>query len=230
MRKYLDKIKSYAKALKKSAKWNNTGTTVGSLSTRSDHASDYVYEFFCYLSIIQDLKKNYLLEYYPGKKKKANLFPKAPTDKKDRPFFYLNDKKTGKRLYQVCAGTFVKSTVGTNRAPDISFQLGNASRTLPGYSKVLMIYDAKRKRSGSKSKKIGEGQYSYFSTMISELELTNASNNKIKFERFKDFNGNCLITNSSVHKPSIKRNRHHKLKVVEHFDHKSDMRKVKITG
>jgi hypothetical protein len=230
MREYLEKIKRFSDALCTSAKWHNSEKTVGSLSTGTANACDYIYEFFCYLSILQDLNHHYELEYYSGAGVKENLFPKGPADKEGHPLFYLVDKTSKQKILQVCAGTKIESKLSTKRAPDISFQNENACLKLPKYSDVKMIYDTKRKRPDSKSKSLGESQFAYFAIMIKELGQENANSNMFVFKNFKDFNGNCLITNSKARRGDSKQNQFHALKEVENFDDVLDLKKITVIG
>lgn len=230
MREYLEKIKRYSEALCTSAKWHNSEKTVGSLSTRTANACDYIYEFFCYLSILGDLNHHYELEYYSGAGEKQNLFPKGPSDKEGHPFFFVVDKISKQRLLQVCAGTKVESKLLTKRAPDISFQSENACLKLPKYSDVKMIYDTKRKRPDTTSKSLGESQFAYFAIMIKELGQENAHANKYLFNNFKEFNGNCLITNSKARRGDVTQNQFHAVKEVENFDDLLDLKKINVIG
>jgi hypothetical protein len=229
MRDYLNKLSTYTKTLKKCSKWIDTNKTVGKLDLNSVRGKDYIYELFCYLTILNDLSNNYILEYYPGFGKNQNCFPYAPSKKEGRPFFYLLNKNKDKFL-QVCAGTKIKSIIDNNRAPDISFQNPNADLNLPQYNEILMIFDAKRKRENSNSEKVLESQYSSFAVMIKELGTEEAHLKKIEFKEFVKFNGNCLITNKKACRGIKKANELHKLKEIEFFDEKVDIKKINIIG
>jgi hypothetical protein len=230
MKEYLDKIKNYSTILCKSAKWHNSGKAIGGLSIGTANACDYIYEFFCYLVIIEDLEVNYDLEYYSGTGGKQNLFPKAPSEKNGHPFFYLIEKGGTKKLVQICAGTKIESKLSEKRAPDISFQKPSACLVDPKFTDVLMIYDAKRKRPSSSSKSIGESQYSYFAIMVKELELEKAASQTLCFTKFKLFNGNCLITNAKARRGKENDNTFHHLKEVENFDDKLDLGRINVIG
>ena len=162
MKDYLDKIKNYSKTLTKCANWQNTNTSLFASSTQSDKEKDYVYELFCYFAILKDLIANYDLEYYKGTAQKENVFPKSPARKDGYPFFYVVEKTTQKKVFQVCAGTMIEAITKNFRSPDISFQIAHSSLSSPTYLDTKLIFDAKRKRIGSNSEKLSIGQYSYF--------------------------------------------------------------------
>ena len=229
MKEYINKIKEISKILQKCARWDSSKKSISNLNNRSNNGKDYIYEFYCYLTVLKDLKSNYKLEYVSGGPNK-DKFPRGPAPKKDVPFFYLLSKTTKQKAYQVCAGTQIKAIVSGYRAPDISFQKHNADLDDPSSKDLIMIFDTKRKRPGSMNPKISEGQYSYFSTMIRELGVDKKKFPKIKFNRLHSFIGNCLITNNEAHSQHEADNRFHKLKEVEYYDYKADLRKVKVIG
>ncbi|MBQ0786583.1 MAG: hypothetical protein KBT69_03725 [Oceanihabitans sp.] len=79
----LKEIKDYAIALRKASSWSNSNETIAHIQTSDNEETkrEYIYEFYCYLRILKDLKVNYDLELIPGELQKV-LFPKAPALKR----------------------------------------------------------------------------------------------------------------------------------------------------
>ena len=230
MKAYLDKIKTVSKHLNACSQWKESKTSLSKIYDKSDSDKDFIYEFFCYLAILNDLSLNYDLLFVKGKDKSEFIFPKSPANKSKFPYFLLLDKTSKQTIYQVCSGTFVIS-IGKNkkRAPDISFQKPTAHKSNPTYKEIEFAFDAKRKRNPS-AKKLSKGQYSYFTNMISELDLRNINTKLLLFEKFSLLNGNCLITNLEGSSKDHELNKHHNIKEVEFFDFTLDEKKINIIG
>jgi hypothetical protein len=229
MKEYLKKINTIGKHLKSCSSWRNSKKSISYLKDITEKDKDYVYEFYCYLSILKDLSNNYGIVYVSGKGADKHAFPRNPANKEGIPFFYITNKSDPKERYQVCAGTYIQSKIKTFNAPDISFQAGSASLIDPIYKDLNMIFDSKRKRAGSKNPKISKGQYAYFAHMIKEFGLAKDPKFSMQFSDLKEFNGNCLITNSRAYSGEINANEFHNLKEVEYFDDKLDLGKIKVT-
>jgi hypothetical protein len=185
MKEYLSKINQIGKHLKNCASWNTSKKSISNINSGSDSEKDYVYEFFCYLTILNDLTVNYDLIYYPGAGSTMDIFPRNPANKEGVPFFFITNKKTNDK-FQVCAGTFIKSQISRFRAPDISFQLEGSHLSDPQYTDVKMIYDTKRKRPTTKNQKLSDSQYSGFTVMIKELNLENAALEDLSLISFRN--------------------------------------------
>lgn len=142
----IDQINSFASSLYDVSKWKTSSDPFGHIDPKT--ADNYVYEFYCYMRILEDLQTNYKVRFVPG----TNTFPKKSADKKNGwSRFDLYDKNNGTLLFQVCAGTNIEHTAIANYtvAPDISFQTDN-SPAEPNENHVLMIFDSKYK-TGKKS-------------------------------------------------------------------------------
>lgn len=230
MKAYLDKIKAISKHLTYCAQWKESKSSISKIYNKTNSDKDYIYEFFCYLAILDNLSLSYDLEFIPGKGEKEFVFPKSPANKSDYPYFVIIDRSSKDVINQVCSGTFVVS-IGTNkkRAPDISFQKPNADRNSPTYKEIDFAFDAKRKRDPS-AKKLSKGQYSYFTNMISELDLRKPVTTYLTFTKFPSLHGNCLITNLEGNSKDSDLNIHHNIKEVEFFDFELDLTKINVIG
>jgi hypothetical protein len=63
---FVNHISSYASLLQKGAVWQNSTEVLAPVLGDDDHkqaTKDYIYEFYCYLCIIVDLKANYKIEF-----------------------------------------------------------------------------------------------------------------------------------------------------------------------
>ena len=54
----LKEIKDYAKSLRKASRWSNSNETIAHIQTSKNEKTkrEYIYEFYCYLRILKDLK------------------------------------------------------------------------------------------------------------------------------------------------------------------------------
>ena len=122
MDKKLDKVKEYVEKLAKASKWKGSKDTIISIqqSKSLKNKKEYIYEFYCLISILIDLKENYKVEITNNGS--VNYFPKSPASKKGFPFFKILDKQTMNELFQVCAGIDIVGLADETSAPDISFQ------------------------------------------------------------------------------------------------------------
>ena len=233
MKELLKEIKQYAKTLSTASKWNGTKESIAAIEAQKNkkNGTDYIYEFFCYLTVLSDLKNNYELQFEKGSGRFRYAFPKAPALKKGKPYFKALNIKTSTEEFQICAGTkiatgFVKPK---HRAPDISFQKPN-TKDDPTSSDVYMIFDAKFNRPNSLKEATGQAEFSYVSQMIRDLKLEQAPLSPIIFDKLKDLLGNCIITNGRSSDSDIIRNKTNYLKEVENFTVPFNPKKIKVTG
>jgi len=221
MNAILKKIDEYAAALKKAGLWHTSRTPVGYIKKTKSHEQakdNFIYEFYCYLRIVMDLSQNYALEYEAGAGDNKNKFPQGPAAKSGRPFFRLKDKN-GNVVYQVCAGTEIKTIAGTKtNAPDISFQTPDADMDEPAADDVKLIIDAKYNRPTSDSDSFQEAQFDHFAMMIRNLNVESADQEKIQFGSLSTFKGNCILTNNKAFKADQAYLALHKVTEVEDFD------------
>lgn len=210
MKQLLRALDQYAKDLKSVSVWKSSRQILGNVKQGKD---DFIYEFYCYIRIIVDLKSNYNLNYCAGNGIKKNMFPKKPCDKKGRPYFTLLDKK-GKGIYQICAGSKIKVKHGNKYdAPDISFQSANATDS-PTFSETKLIMDAKYCN-------VSKGQYNDFAMMINNLNTVNAENEKLIFKELSGIKGNCLISFGETYTQDLDYIKSHHISAIEHFNQKN---------
>ena len=215
----LKEIKKYALALRKASRWINSNQTIAHVQTSNNEETkrEYIYEFYCFLRVLKDLKANYDLELIPGEKHGV-LFPKAPGLKKNYPYFSVKSKKKGKERFQLCTGIKIVGWAGESSAPDISFLNKKTGKT-PSFNDVFMIYDAKFKH--NESKKVSDSEFSKVCYMIKNLDCETPLKKKIKFHEFigdKDINGNCLLTNGFAFKENEDHHKFFNIKEAEQFD------------
>jgi len=208
----LKQIHKLSEKLHFESKWYDRNEPFG--HTNNDSEDDYIYEFYCYLKILKDLKTHYKIKYDKGNKG----FPTKPAKKEGYSKFLLLDKNSNNKLFQVCAGTKIikhNGKVSDTDAPDISFQKSDANDN-PNYNDVLMIMDAKYKL--NPSKKLTKPIIEQFATIVRDLKVENANTEPINFDNYKDLKGNCLITNGLAHKKKETYCKNNFIKQVEKFD------------
>jgi len=192
--KIINALNQYAASLEKAAVWQNSRDIIGNVKGGKD---DFIYEFYCYLRIIKDLKENYVIKYSEGAGSTKNKFPKKPANKKGRPYFKIN-KKDGTPLYHVCAGTKIKVQHGNKYdAPDISFQSADSPEDKPCHDHVKLIMDAKY--IADKDGSVSKGSYNDFCMMIWNLDTLDAQKENISFNEFREVNNNCIISNRKAY-------------------------------
>lgn len=212
----LDQIKKYAELLSKASKWSSSGEQILNIEsmTEGDNKKEYIYEFYCFLRIIEDLRHSFDIEMVNIGKNK--VFPKAPASKKNYPFFIVKDKNSGNKLFEICTSIDIIGLAGETSAPDISFLHSNG-KTVPSYEDVFMLFDAKYKHDLSTN--VHESEFQKVASMVINLDTKDASKNTtVLFNELVKFLGNCLITNSSAYKTNAKHHELFSIKEVESFD------------
>jgi hypothetical protein len=224
----LDKINDLAVSIAKVSSWSNSKDAFGHIiidkkGVEKVAQKDYIYEFYCYMKIIEDLDKkpNHKIKFIKGN----GIFPKKPVLKNNRPYFIL--KVDRKEVFQICSGTKIQTKIiNITKAPDISFQSMTADDKLPSHKDILAIYDAKY----SQSKNVNsfqEGQMVLFSDMIKLLKLKKPTDISMYFTDFKDFKGNCLITNKKSLTNDLDLLKYYKMTIIEDFDEKQKINVIK---
>lgn len=218
----LKKIEKLAVIVRKKSEWYNSKRPFGHISSTIGK-KDYLYEFFCYLQILNDLNANYEIRYVP----KSKLFPRKPGNKKDTPYFLIIDKTTSQPIYQVCAGVNITITKDTDYtiAPDISFQSHDASDN-PTEKDVYLVMDAKY-RSNPRKSKLAISDLREFHAILTDLNLISSSKRSLKTHKIDFVNFNCLITNGSGAEGKAYYCKNRNMKQVENFNLKS---KFKVIG
>lgn len=203
----LDKINEYVEALAKASVWHGSKESIPFISELDEDTSQfYIYELYCYIRIVEDLKnvEEYQLEYIPGSGDFLHKFPKAPADKGGKPRFHVLNKN-GEIIFQVCAGTKVEGYGGVNFSPDISFQNGKEEKGEdPDHNNLIMIHDAKfQQKPGSTLRRDEVFKFAGI-LQIYHLNLKNNSRSiNVKFNKLKGLDGNCLLTNVKGNKDIV---------------------------
>lgn len=192
MSDFISYIKEYADLLSKCSVWHNTKEILAPVVGIDDKASDnYIYEFYCYIRIVEDLRINYRIEFVPGEGKFEYKFPQAAAVKKGKPRFHAF--KNGNLQFQICAGTKISCEIDSEENhPDISFQIATASEE-PTQEDLILIMDAKYKEDNNS--RLPKDEVYKFGQIVDLFDLRKVSSMIIEFSMYKEFNKNCLITN-----------------------------------
>lgn len=212
----LDRIKKYAETLGKASKWANSGDQITSIESiqNEESKSEYIYEFYCLMRILDDLANKYDIEITNNTA--INVFPKAPASKKNYPYFLVKEKGTGKLLFEVCTGVDIKGLADETSAPDISFQLPQ-DHLLPTHQEVFMIFDAKFKH--KLTAKVSDLEFYKVAGMVKNLACEDADKNAIMdFFSLAKLKGNCILTNANSYKSNHSHHNLFNIKEVEKFD------------
>jgi hypothetical protein len=208
----VNEIREYANRLKDAAKWHSSGEAISQI--QKDNKKDYVYEIYVYFRVLADLKKNYTLLYCPGANDN-HYFPKKAGNKRNFPHFEIYEEGSADPKFQICAGTKVSSPFKSEtRAPDISFQKGDASNE-PCQEDVLMIFDAKHKLNEDSKLPSDEVDVFIRATQLYKLDEKDLPN--ILFNELYELKGNCIITNAKAHSVDDAYVKNNKIKEVENF-------------
>lgn len=214
----LNKLKA---ATKKLTKWESSGLAFGhfnvidSVATNTDGA-DKIYEFYCLLRILDDLRHNYNITLIPGTPA-GKIFPQAPSLKRGWPYFKIINKKSSGNKYQVCYGTKIKLSLAplTTIAPDISIQDYNAGDD-PDENEVELIMDAKFKYDNSHALPVN--QIHDFMQRVNALSTQTAAALPIALNSLLNIKSNCLLTNGKALMDQKKYCSLYKILQVENFD------------
>jgi len=197
MKEFIKTIKDYAVLLNKCSTWHNSKDILAPIITEANTelaADCYIYEFYCYISIIVDLMNKYEIRFKEGKGAFKYKFPQAAANKAGKPMFLA--QKNGQTQFQICAGTKINGLIDSEENhPDISFQLPSASDN-PTHNDLIIIIDAKfSEQEGS----LPKTEVYKFGMIIDLFELRGLPKDKIKFHKYEGFSANCLITNGKAY-------------------------------
>lgn len=176
------------------SKWDSSNEVFGYFQNLKKKANeDKIYEFYVYMRILSDLKKNYTVKFVPNKNA---VFPKAPALKSNYAYFVVNSKIDSSG-YQICYGTKIELSYSpkTLTAPDISFQDLNSPAN-PNENHIKIIMDVKYKYDSDENMNIA--LIHAFMQQITALKTSNAGSENLVFNRLSDFKCNCLITNGEI--------------------------------
>jgi hypothetical protein len=218
MKDYLKHIQTYAQLLQEGSVWRDTKEILAPIISddgNGDVADNYIYEFYCYICIIIDLRQSYDLEFIEGDGKFQFMFPRAASLKKGKPRFHAS--KNGRLEFQVCAGTKINCIINSEKNhPDISFQIPDASDD-PVESDLIIIMDAKFKEGQHAS--LPKDEVYKFGIIVDLFDLRKQPSTKIEFNLFKKFYGNCLISNAKAYSDAddLRLLKKYAIKEVENF-------------
>lgn len=195
MSNFISTLKEYSSLLQTCSVWENSKDILAPIVTDEDTSIStdcYIYEFYCYIRIIVDLKNNYIIKFKEGKGKTKYKFPQAAANKDGKPLFLAyNDKNEIE--FQVCAGTKIDALFDSEENhPDISFQLPTASEN-PTHEDLILIMDAKFKENDKEP--IPKTEVYKFGVIVDLFNLRGKLKKSIIFHELKGLESNCLITN-----------------------------------
>ncbi len=214
-------LKRLKKATEKLTRWESSGKAFGHYQVIESKATitnraDSLYEFWCLMKILVDLKVNYNITLVPGDPA-GKIFPQSPALKKGRPYFKIDLKTDSNNKYQVCYGTKIKLSLApmTTIAPDISIQKHDATDN-PDESMVELIMDAKFKYRNTA--KLPIEQIHAFMQRVNALQTHNANKITLQFNRLTPLKSNCLLTNGQALTDQREYCVLNNIKQVEQFD------------
>lgn len=192
----INDIRKLKKETEKLTKWESSKKAFGHFKNIETSKDDRIYEFYCLLRILDDLKTNYIITLIPGTKAKK-IFPLSPGKKIGWSRFELIPKNKNRSKYQVCFGTSIKisSSPQTSIAPDISFQNIDATDD-PDETMVQLVMDAKYK--SKITSKLDISLIREFKAIINDLKIEKADSIDLLFNNLKDLKSNCLLTNAKT--------------------------------
>jgi len=197
MSNFISMLKEYSSLLKVCSVWENSKDILAPIVTDEDTSvatGCYIYEFYCYIRIIVDLRNSYRIIFKEGKGKTKYKFPQAAAHKDGKPLF-LAYNDNNELEFQVCAGTKIDGLFDSEENhPDISFQLPTASEN-PNHADLILIMDAKFREDERES--IPKAEVYKFGVIVDLFDLRGALKKNIIFDELKGLESNCLITNGS---------------------------------
>lgn len=202
-------------------KWDSSKNAFGHFKVIKAKATntkgaDKIYEFYCLMRILEDLRVYYNISLHPGTRT-GKIFPEAPSPKKGWPYFIIQQKAETPNKFQVCFGTEIKLSKApkTTIAPDISIQKHDSTDD-PDETMVELIMDAKFKYKITSTLSIE--QIHAFMQRIKALDTMNVDTLPLFFNKFKDLKSNCLLTNGKALTHQEDYCKLNKTKQVEQFD------------
>jgi hypothetical protein len=186
------KIKELSVRLESAGRWEKSKRSIGEVIKGN---KNYIYEFYCLITIISDLSVNHKVEFVKGQGKDPYKFPKGSALKKNSPKFLIKDKNNNV-ITQVCAGTRVESQYSSPKFhPDISFQKPTAGDK-PEFNELIAIMDAKFKKDPNQKLPIDE--IHSFTGQLRAFKLDSLKRpHSLNFHNLKPVFGNSILTNGN---------------------------------
>jgi len=191
-------LRQLKNATEKLTKWESSGKAFGHYQVLEPNATntagaDRIYEYYCLMKILNDLKANYTVILKPSIRA-GNIFPGRPANKVGWAYFVIENKKDKTNKFQVCYGTKIKLSTApkTKIAPDITFQKSSSTND-PDETMVELIMDAKFKYNADHALTIE--QIHAFIQRVNALQTTGAGTINLVFNSLGSLKSNCLLTN-----------------------------------
>lgn len=215
----LQEIKKLKTATEKLTKWETSGQAFGHFKYIESKPADKIYEFYCLMKIIEDLRTHYIISLIPGTRDKR-VFPEAPANKIGWAYFKIINKNDSKNKFQICYGTNIKFSLAplTTIAPDISIQTFDSTDD-PDESMVELIMDAKYKY--DKNTALPIEQIHSFIQRVNVLKTQSADTIPLLFNNLNDLKSNCLLTNGKALHNQLDYCIISKIKQISLFNHDS---------
>lgn len=210
-------INKLKEATRTMTRWDSTGQAFGHIKNIKGKFKPYsMYEFFCLMKILEDLRTNYNIQLIKGWKDKK-IFPQSPAPKEGWSYFIIQNKNDSTNCFQICYGTKIRlsSAPQTLISPDISIQDVNSTPD-PDDSMVLLIMDAKCKEDFESS--LSVELLHEFIQKVNALNTLGASFIDLFFNRLDHLKSNCLLTNGEVISKHDQYCKNNNVRMVGKFD------------
>ncbi len=218
----INKLKNATMAL---TKWDSTGQAFGHFKKIKGKPKPYsIYEFFCLMKILEDLRTNYNIQLIKGWKNKK-IFPQSPAPKDGWSYFKIQNKNDPTNCFQVCYGTKIRlsSAPQTLISPDISVQDVNSTSD-PDDSMVFLIMDAKCKEDFESS--VSVELLHEFMQKVKALNTSGANSITLIFSLLNHLKSNCLLTNGDVITKHDQYCKNNNVRMIGNFDWMSNTPKI----
>ncbi|MBO9200610.1 MULTISPECIES: hypothetical protein [Niastella] len=218
------KVRQLRKSIEKLSQWEGSGNAFGFVEGISENKTNYIYEFFCAIKVLNDLNTHHNIKLCPGKK--GYKFAINPGIKSEWAKFIISKSKSSNEpLYDLCMGVSVKISMSpqTTFAADISIQDPNSED--PDESHVVLIMDAKYRKSSKATLDIGIIRE--FAQCARDMQVPKRLDG-LKFNKLVDLASNCLLTNGELINEHEQYCKNNKIKQVGRFD--CDNRQMIVVG
>jgi len=204
----LEAIEQSAEYLNRISKWHTTGKPFGHIY--NNPATDYLYEFYCYLTFIQELSEENIIKINVSGGMKNN-FPRNPAPKRNgwAKFEAFNDE--GEYICDICAGIIINHSQINNFSfgADISVQ---SPVIEPDEDDVFLIIEAKFKSEGDSIQK------NELELLASRKEIFNIPGiTNILNLHGSSFEKNSIVTNAQVSNHHAAFTRYKNIRQVGYF-------------
>ncbi|SDD34090.1 hypothetical protein SAMN04488104_102516 [Algoriphagus faecimaris] len=190
-------VNLYKESIKKITVWDGDGSVFGFIDSGS-FMTDYIYEFYCSMEMLNDLSVSHKVSIVPGEK--GIHFSRKGGHKINHAKFLIFSSNGEECLFQICLGTEIYMKDGYPFRADISVQTPDADDS-PNQEAVILIHDSKY---SSLDGTISLSEIKAFATDVSDFDVPKPDVEKLIFSKFPFLKFNCLISNISIN--SIRKN------------------------